>query len=56
MIWHNKDTGINKMKRAQRKKGMRENDREKRLARKLLQVEERKMIMLWKRKLFKEDN
>ena len=51
MIWHNKDTGIKKMKRVLRKrKFMRENDREKWLAGKLLQVGESKRIMLWKRK------
>ena len=57
MIWHNKDTGIKKMKRVLRKrKFMRENDREKWLAGKLLQVGESKRIMLWKRKIIKEGN
>ena len=39
-----------------KKKGMRGNDREKWLAGKLLQVKESKRIMLWKRKIIKEDN
>ena len=57
MIWHNKDTGIKKMKRSSyKKKAMMENDREKWLADKLLQVKESKRIMLWKRKIIKEDN
>ena len=35
---------------------MRENDREKWLAGKLFQVKESKRMMLWKRKIIKEDN
>lgn len=48
--WNKEDEESSKIK------GMRENDWEKWLAGKLLQVKESKRIMLWKRKIIKEDN